>query len=153
MPELRAALVEAGFADVATHVQSGNVVLSSDLPEAEIAERGEHVIRQRFGFEVDCVVRSREDLEAVVAHDPFARVAADPKRYLCLFFRQAVPGGLAERMERAADPSEAFAIRGREVYLWLPASVQRSRLWTMTSGVPATARNWNTVLAVSALLG
>ena len=40
MPELRALLTDAGFEDVQTYVQSGNVVLSSSLSANRARRRG-----------------------------------------------------------------------------------------------------------------
>jgi uncharacterized protein (DUF1697 family) len=59
MPELREALTDAGFANVRTYLQSGNVVLESRASPAPVARKCERVIEDRFGLDIDVVVRSR----------------------------------------------------------------------------------------------
>src|SRR5437868_6739570 len=65
MPELRTALSEAGFADVQTYVQSGNVVLTSRASPAKVGARAEALIAERFGLDVDVIVRTAEELSEV----------------------------------------------------------------------------------------
>ena len=48
MPELRALLSDAGFSEVRTYVQSGNVVLLSEASASEVATRAEGLIADRF---------------------------------------------------------------------------------------------------------
>src|SRR5581483_10365760 len=55
MPKLRTALEEAGFADVRTYVQSGNVVLTSRAAPAKVGAKAEAVIAEQFGFDVGVV--------------------------------------------------------------------------------------------------
>ena len=52
MPRLREVLRDAGFADVATYVQSGNVLLTSDAPSARLAAEC------RVGREVDALLEA-----------------------------------------------------------------------------------------------
>ena len=57
MPELRALLTEAGFEDVRTYVQSGNVVLKASVSAGRSsAPSAEKLIAERFGFDVDVIV-------------------------------------------------------------------------------------------------
>src|SRR4029077_7333748 len=85
MPELRRLLASAGFADVRTYVQSGNVVLSSDLPPERLARECERQIASGFGFDVEIVVRTRDELAEIVRLNPLRTVADDPKRYQVSF--------------------------------------------------------------------
>src|SRR5213076_1153205 len=85
MPELREALADAGFDEVRTHLQSGNVLLASDASSGEVARSVERLISDRFGLDVAVVVRARKDLAEVVRRDPFANVASEPKRYQVSF--------------------------------------------------------------------
>jgi uncharacterized protein (DUF1697 family) len=80
MVELRAALVEAGFGDVKTYLQSGNVVVSSKEGPEQTARRIERLIQDRFGLEIAVVGRTGAQLARVVARNPLGEVASDPKR-------------------------------------------------------------------------
>ncbi|MBV8947737.1 MAG: DUF1697 domain-containing protein [Solirubrobacterales bacterium] len=150
MPELRALLSAAGFEDVRTYVQSGNVVLSSGgADSAALGARCEELIAERLGFDVDVIVRTEAELADVVARNPLSDVAVDPKRYQVSFLEtEPDPEVVARMAERATDDERLVAI-GRELYAWHPAGVARSKLWAALAGkelgVRATARNWTTV--------
>jgi uncharacterized protein (DUF1697 family) len=151
MPDLRALLAEAGFGDVATYVQSGNVVLSSALPEQELATALEELISERFGFEVPVIVRSRDELAKVVSRNPLKTVVTNPKRYQVSFLERELEPEVVARLAELAIESERLVAIGRELYGWHPEGVARSKLWGRLAnagglgGVTATARNWSTV--------
>src|SRR5436305_434899 len=81
MPKLREQLAGAGFEDVQTYVQSGNIVLSSGLAAETLAAKVAGVISAGFGLEIDVVVRTRAELTRVVRFDPLGDVVDNPKRY------------------------------------------------------------------------
>jgi uncharacterized protein (DUF1697 family) len=149
MAELRSALEARGFEDVASYVQSGNVVLSSRDPAAKVARAVEGLIQTEFGLKIPVVVRTRAQLAQVVKRNPLGRVAKDPKRYQVSFLEKKPPAGLVKKLEAVAAPTERVVAEGREIYAWHPEGVARSKLWAMLAGkglgVTATARNWTTV--------
>jgi uncharacterized protein (DUF1697 family) len=155
MAALREALTEAGYTDVQTYVQSGNVVLSSSKPPTKLGHDAEKVIAERFGFDVDVVVRSRDELAAVVATNPLAEVADNPKRYQVSFLDRELDEAVVERLRGLVAESEALVVDGREVYAWHSEGVARSKLWNTLAGrglgVTATARNWTTVETLLAM--
>ncbi len=155
MPDLRAALEAAGFRDVMTYVQSGNVVLSSRNAPERVVRDLNALIKARFGFDVAVVVRSREEIAAVMRHNPLKKDRVDPKRYLVTFMSAAPPYELVQRMRAAAAAHEELAVEGREIYSWHPAGVGRSPLWERLAarvpGIDATTRNWSTVTALLAM--
>jgi uncharacterized protein (DUF1697 family) len=156
MADLRELLTAEGHGGVRTLVQSGNVVLDSDLPADELARAVEPALERRFGFPIGAVVRTREEMLAVVAKDPLRSVATDPARYVVSFFAGDVPPELEERL-RALDPADdEYAVDGRELYLWCPHGQLQSPLAAALAkyraGPVGTARNWRTVLALADLL-
>jgi uncharacterized protein (DUF1697 family) len=149
MPQLRELLASAGFEDVRTYVQSGNVVLSSGLSPEALAGDCQERIAQRFGFDVPVIVRTREDLERVVALNPLGEVADDPKRYQVTFLSEELDDGVLRELRALAHESERVVAIGREVYAWHPEGAARSKLWARLAGTrlgaTATSRNWTTV--------
>jgi uncharacterized protein (DUF1697 family) len=149
MPALRTALEEAGFDDVRTYLQSGNVVLSSSAKAADVARKVERVIAKDFGLEIAVVTRTRAQLAKVVEHNPLRRVAKSPKRYQVSFLDAKPSREVVRRIEEAAAPGERVVVAGREIYAWHPDTIARSKLWALLAGqnlgVTATARNWTTV--------
>lgn len=149
MPALREALSGAGYEDVATYVQSGNVVLTSREKSAALERSLERLIAQRFDLEIPVVVRTRVQLAKVVEENPLGDVALDPKRYQVAFLRSKLSREAATALKEAAVEPEQVVIAGREIYSWHDAGVARSKLWAAIAskklGVDATARNWTTV--------
>jgi len=149
MPKLRAALEKAGFEDVATYVQSGNVVLSSGDSAPQVARTCERVIKQEFRLEIPVVVRTRAQLARIVKRNPLRKAATNPKRYQVSFLEKKPTAALVRKLEEMAAPAEHVVADGREIYAWHPEGVARSKLWATLAGkglgVTATARNWTTV--------
>jgi uncharacterized protein (DUF1697 family) len=149
MAELRARLSEAGFDHVRTYVQSGNIVLDSDLPPEELERSLFRLIDQQFGLEVPVVSRTAEELAAVVELDPLGEVAHEPKRYQVSFLSGELSAQKVEELRGVRVDPEALHVEPREIYAWHPEGVARSKLWNKLAGsglgVTATARNWTTV--------
>jgi uncharacterized protein (DUF1697 family) len=154
MPKLRAALEAAGFDDVRTYLQSGNVVMSSTANPGDVVHR---VISKEFGLDIAVVTRTRTELAKVVAHNPLAKIAKDPKRYQVSFCDARPSSAVVRLLEDTAAPGERVVVHGREIYAWHPDTIARSKLWTVLAGqklgVTATARNWTTVEKLLELAG
>jgi uncharacterized protein (DUF1697 family) len=149
MPQLRDALEDAGFEDVRTYVQSGNVVLSSRQSAKRVKSEVESLIADRFGLDVEVVVRTRDAFAGVVALNPLGKVAKNPKLYQVTFLEKAPRREVLSKLEAAAAGKEQVTLHGHELYAWHPDGVGRSRLAALMSGkglgVTGTARNWATV--------
>src|SRR3954465_2690830 len=116
MAELRELLAGEGHEEGRTLLQSGNVVLASQLPPGELAPSVEQALERRFGFAIPTVVRTADELLAVVAADPLGDVAPDPPRYVVSFFSGDGPPELDESL-RTVDPvDDVYRIEGRELY-------------------------------------
>lgn len=149
MPALRELLGDAGFEEVRTYVQSGNVVLASAEPPAELEQRIEQLIAEQLELEISVVVRTVRELANVIERNPLAAVATEPKRYQVTFLAEPLARDRVKQLAALATESEQFAAHGRELYAWHPDGVARSRLWaklgSTSLGVKATSRNWSTV--------
>ncbi len=149
MPALRRSLTEAGFADVRTYVQSGNIVLSSSKAAAQLERECRHLLATEFGLEIEVIARTRDELAKVVKRNPLAQIATNPKRYQVSFLSAKLPAGVLDKLTPLKADTEELVAVGREVYAYHPDGVARSKLWTALAGrglgVTATARNWNTV--------
>jgi len=87
---LRKAASEAGFGDVKTYIQSGNLIFTADeSDEYHLIRRIEDLVKMRFGFRTDVIVRKRSDIESTVnlpLYDPMK--ADDEKKYYITFLKQ-----------------------------------------------------------------
>ncbi len=150
MADLRELLDGHGYEDVRTHLQSGNVVLSSTLSPRRLERTLERQLAERFGFDISVLVRTRAELAKVVEHNPLRKVATDGSRHVVSFLSRRLPAAVARELEAADVAPERVAISGREIYAWYPNGIQRSPLGKLLDdsrlGVVSTARNWNTVV-------
>jgi uncharacterized protein (DUF1697 family) len=156
MPALRELFTSAGFDDVRTYLQSGNVVLSSDADCERLVQQCERRIAQAFGLNVDVIVRTRDELAGVVRRNPLEEVAVNPKRYQVTFLQsELMPEVVDELAALAVAGEEQLIAVGRELYAWHPEGVARSKLGTRLAGrrfgVKATARNWTTTTNLLAM--
>jgi len=156
MPALRDLLVGLGHTDVRTWIVSGNAWFTSRRTGSEqIAAEIETALEERFGFRVAVVVRSLEELEAVVAANPFPDAVGDARRfYAVLLSADPDPERLAAIDPAAVEP-DVFAAGDRVIYAWYREGLQGSKLAGMLTdrglGVVATARNWNTITRLAEL--
>jgi uncharacterized protein (DUF1697 family) len=155
-----AALIEmfvlAKCDDVRTYVQSGNVVFTADpgmvttLPSV-LAQR----ITERFGLRVPVLLRSAKDLLGVTRRNPFLASGADPEKLAVAFLADQPKARDVEALDPGRSPPDAFAVRGREIYLFLRNGAARTKLtnayFDSRLGTTSTARNWRTVTNLAQL--
>lgn len=151
MAQLRELVEGLGYERVRTYVQSGNVVL--DGPgrggARAVARRLRAAIADEFGFDVAVLVRSRDELAAIVEANPYPDADDKPTALHVVFLADAIDSAGVADVDQAAFAPEAFTISGRELYLWTPDGLGRSKLAAKLTdkrlGASATARNWRTV--------
>ncbi|AWL41393.1 MULTISPECIES: DUF1697 domain-containing protein [Streptomyces] len=152
MPELRALLTELGYGDVATHLQSGNAVFrSASGDESALAAGLERAVEEHFGFPVEILVRSGPGLAAIVEDCPFPADRIEGKHLHVTFFDRPVDAARYASLDAQAFLPEEFRLGRRELYLYAPEGLGRSKLAAalgrpaLNRGLLATSRNWNTV--------
>jgi uncharacterized protein (DUF1697 family) len=157
MPVLRERMAEAGFTDVRTYVQSGNIVATSKhRSEATVARDLHDLIQEHFGVDTPVIVRTPAQIAAVLEKNPFPdEAAAAEKLVAVMFFAKPLPPGEAI-VEFAASVGEKVLVDGRELYIAYSRSVHESKLTPAAMrkhlrGVEGTARNWRTVKALTEL--
>lgn len=144
MADLRERLEQAGYEEVRTYLQSGNVVLRSGNPKAQVAED----VAAATGLDVEVMVRTAAAIATVVEENPYPQVT-DGKTLHVAFLEGARP-----KLPDGDFAPEACTLKS-ELYIWLPDGMRDSKLMKALGerqlGVRATLRNWNTVLAVHEL--
>lgn len=151
METLRSALAKADFGSVATYIQSGNVVLTSDMNAADVAANIERLFAETFGFASRPTVRPAEAWREMIARNPFPEGADDHKKLHAVLLDGAPASDAAERLQAKATATERFAIADGVLYLFTPDGFGTSKLaeaLDRTLRVPLTARNWRTVRAL-----
>ncbi|MGH9158150.1 MAG: DUF1697 domain-containing protein [Acidimicrobiales bacterium] len=153
MPQLRDVLVDLGYGDIETYLQSGNALFTAVRTDATaLGHEIERHLVSRLGLAVKVLVRTHADLAAVVAGNPFPEAVAEPtKVHVAFLSAEPDPERLASLHLTTLVPDE-FAAGPRSVYLRYPNGSGRSKLTgallERRLGLTATARNWNTVVGL-----
>ena len=158
MADLRSAFEAEGFRDVATYIQSGNVIFRAPgSTSGALTSRLEAMLASAFDYRGKVVLRSREQMEAVVAGAP-AGFGSQPDRhrYDVIFLRDTLTAEDAMR-EVLVRPGvdEAWAGRGVLYFSRLIGQASRSylsRLVSMPVYQDVTIRNWNTTTRLLQLM-
>jgi uncharacterized protein (DUF1697 family) len=158
MPALKACFEDGGFEDVATYIQSGNVVFRAAGAGSALARRIEELLSATFGYPASVVLRSRAQMHAIVDGAPKG-FGADPERYRSdvLFLKEPLTARAAlAQVPTHPDVDEVSAGRGVLYFSRLTSRATQSRLSRVVS-LPIyqqmTIRNWNTTTRLLALLG
>ena len=152
MPALRELASGLGYHDVATYLSTGNLILSTDQAPEEVRVALEQGMEQALGLDVDVMVRTAEELAAVVRGNPWPD--GDPSRVTVAFLTAPAPAGVEERLAGVAAEDEPFLVAGREVYVYYGHGQAGSRLAPRLAeviGVSATVRTLRTTAKLADL--
>jgi uncharacterized protein (DUF1697 family) len=156
MQDLRALLAGLGYQDVRTLLQSGNAVFAAPRrkPDALCAEITERMAAE-FGMSIGCVIRTADELAAVVDANPFPDKASQGSKLAVAFLGGPVdPARFADTDPADFAPDE-YRLGDREIYIWLPNGFSASKIpvnfWDKRVAHLVTVRNWNTVTKLLAM--
>ena len=156
MDALRDLCVSLKLCNPQTYIQSGNVVFgSAETDLAKLSARIEAVIEKRLAFRPRVVLRTADEMREIAKRNPFAtRKNLDPAKLAVSFLAEAPAAELGKRLSEIKVGPEELRLIGRELYLYFPDGMGRSKLPAVldrTLKIPATARNWNTVTKLLAM--
>ena len=154
MPALRA-LVEAGGGEqVSTYIQSGNVVFAHrGRGAAKLSRDLEQRITDSTGLDVPVLLRTKAELDAVVARNPYQD--DDPTKVHVLFLEGEPAKDALAAIDSGAFAPEELTLIGQEIYYHLPAGMGRAQLPPAVAKLRdpairrASARNWRTVTVLA----
>jgi uncharacterized protein (DUF1697 family) len=149
MSELRALIEGAGFADVRTLLASGNVVLNADDKGAKLEAKLEKLIADAYGFKAEVHVRDHVGLRKVLDGNPFAAFTKAQPNFMVVMFTREAPDAALVKALNAQDGPEEIVAGPRCLYIKFPNGQGPSKLKLPNTG---TARNWNTVSKLAAML-
>jgi len=150
MDALRDLYESLGLRDAKTYVQSGNVVFRTEAKDlAVLAKRIEDAIESKFGFRPGVILRTTSDLRDAIGRNPFAkRRGIDASKLLATFLAAALGLEARDEILKIKSGQEEVRIDGRELYVYFPDGMGRSKVWPAIEKVlkkSGTGRNWNTV--------
>jgi uncharacterized protein (DUF1697 family) len=151
MELLRKAFEGMGFVDVATYVQSGNVIFKAPTKAAaNLPKQIEKILLRRFEMAVPVIVRTSEEIADVAGNNPFLNEAGIDVSRLHVCFLSGLPQETAvKELDTIAAGDDRLKCCGREIYLHCPNGFAGTKLsinaFEKILSVRATTRNWNTV--------
>lgn len=146
MTELKAMCLDAGFGEVETYIASGNVVFSSKLDAAKIKAALEKRLRAYAGKSVGVIVRSADEMAAVLKANPFAK--EPPNHTVAIFLDEPPPNDALKDIKGQQD--EQVRLGRREIYVAYGSGMGRSKL-KIPAATEGTARNINTIAKLAEL--
>jgi len=157
MAELRSFFEGLGFTNVATYVQSGNVVFRAGKGDAAALTREiEAAFEKKWGFNSRIMVRDAGWFERLVTENPYPDVAGEPTKLHAYVLEREPTAEEATRLADKCTGPERFKIKGDVLYLHAPDGLGKSvfaNLIPRTLKVPGTARNWRSVLTLLEMAG
>jgi uncharacterized protein (DUF1697 family) len=147
MAQLRQVLTDAGFEEVRTYIQSGNVVLRTKLSPSALEKRVHKIIKGKIGPDLVVVVRTGRQLMKILDDNPMRK--EDMSRVFFTVFAGKPPAQKVKELLAQDFTPEEIIIRGMHAYVYIPHNAARSQLSNnileKKLGVSATTRNRNTL--------
>jgi len=157
MTELVAVLSAAGFRKVRTFIASGNVIFETTAKDpARIGNKIERHLLKAFGEKITVIVRTVDELKAILKRNPFKKAKPAADEMLFVTFLASAPPVKAnlplksetEKMEVVAlMDGAAFIVARRKQTGWFgfPHTFAEKEF-----KVPTTTRNWTTIVKIVA---
>ena len=154
MKDLASIFSKIGCADVATYIQSGNVIFKAPAKLAGgVAETVTKKIEAEFGLRVPVLLRSAGQLAKAIAGNLFLNEGVSEDFLHVAFLRDLATASL----DQDRSPGDRFVVCGAEIYLHLPNGAARTKLtnayFDSHLQTVSTMRNWRTVLKIAAMMG
>lgn len=150
MPQLKKAFEALGFENVATYINSGNVIFDSAETDAtKLVENCEQAIRNDFRFQVVCAVIAASDLHDAVEHAPAWWGKDDQDKHNALFvIAPTTPAQVMAAVGEAKPEYEKVAQHGPVIFWTAPletfSRTRYSKIVATSAYKSVTIRNANT---------
>lgn len=143
MDRLVEVVASVGCDEVSTYIASGNVVFTSRKGRSALEAALEAALADALGFEVPTFVRTRAEVEEVVAARPFE--VADDHTHLVAFLREAPGAAVADAVTALATPTDELVVAGDVIHWHIHgpsmASTIKDSAWRRAGVGPLTTRN------------
>lgn len=153
MKELVSILETLDCMHIKTYIQSGNAVFQTQNNKTLIAKELSHEINESHGFEPHVLILEKAELETTIQQNPFSTEEGKTLHFFFLSEKPQSPD--LDSIDTLKTSTESYELRDNTFYLLAPDGIARSKLAANVEkklGVPTTARNWNTVSKVIAML-
>lgn len=148
MATLKDVLIENGFKNVTTYIQSGNIILSSDLQKEGIATKVQQLIYDHFQLQIAVFCLNLQEMETALQNNPFTE-NIEPNKLFFTFLNEEPAADLLADLEKIDFATDQFKVIDKVLYFYLPNGMSNSKLnnnfFEKKLKVTATGRNLNTL--------
>ncbi len=148
MEALKTMLVNMGFQNVRTYLQSGNIFVDSEEEATKVGFMIKQEIFKVFGHEVPTIVISKKDLESCFENNPYFKEKDTKKLYVAFVSTALKKENINDLKISQFKPDEA-SIDGNRIFIKYDVGAGKTRLEgkyiEKKLNVIVTMRNWNTV--------
>jgi len=141
MTELKSFCEEAGFKNVRTYIQSGNVLFQSNIAEEKLVSKIENALKKSLQNPVAVMVRTIEDLESILSNNPFP--GANPSQVGVLLVGKKIEPEIVN--DFSGKDTEEIVAGDREIFIHYPNGMGKSKLKFPKGAKSGTVRNINTI--------
>lgn len=156
MAGIRTELGKAGFENIVTIGQSGNIAADREASEQQICSSVRSVMHDAFGVDVPVVVRCADEIREALCTNPLKTIATDGSRYLVIFLSASPTKAQVSALTAEDFSPEVVQLIGRTAFVWTPNGVKAMKVshtaLEKRFGITATARNWNTLEKIATKL-
>ena len=159
MDVLKTVLENAGFQNVRTYIQSGNVFVDSEETNAaNVGFKIKQEIFKTLGLEVPVVVIGKEDLQACLKNNPYLKEKdCDTKKLYVAFLSKKLQGSAINDLKISQFKPDEATIDSNKIFIKYAVGAGKTRLdqkyIEKKLNVVATIRNWNTVTTLLEMFG
>ena len=145
MQELRDLLLNLGYKDVKTYIQSGNIILKTEESPIQVNKKTHEAIASQFGYNVPILVRTIPEWEKAIAKNPYPK---EDTKLLFFTFLSTIPEITTFEVNGAKD--DEFVIIDDVLYIYCLGGFGKTKLtlnlFERKLKVTGTSRNWRTTL-------
>lgn len=149
MADLREKLTRAGYEDVQSYIQSGNVLLISEKKPAEISVHIHEVIKSELGPDLAIVVKTIDEFKKILSGNPYQADTHNNSVTFCAMAQTLIDTGLQKEIDALNIKEEYVTVTPQCIYYYLPGGAHRAKInnnrLERKSKLSLTSRNQNTM--------
>lgn len=148
MADLKTVLNDNGFKNVSTYIQSGNIILSSDLQKDDVKSKVQQLINAHFQLQIAVFCFDLKEMETALQNNPFTD-NIEPNKLFFTFLNEEPSADLLADLSAIDFAKDQFKVIDKVLYFYLPEGMSNSKLnnnfFEKKLKVTATGRNLNTI--------
>lgn len=148
MSYLAEILENGGFKNVSTFIQSGNIMLDTDLSKKDTADKIHNIIFDRIGADLSVIIKTKNQFETAIKENPFDE-SYDYSRIHLVFTNDITDEKKRNKILLTDFGEEKFAVGTECLYMYLPRTAERKRLnnnyLEKQLGIVSTMRKLNVI--------